>query len=247
MLRKIENIYNESLFQWLNRDPARNYFILLTLKKNPSIYSEIWMDENKEGIHTAIFKRKSGNLQISLSKGFEMLGIKEWLIKHDFNTLISPRSYCEPFESLLKLKKKGAEIACLKKNDYQPVEIQKRLYNLETKDLQAVEALYSSVFSGYPKVDYMKEKLLSKRGIGVYLEGMKAVAQSDFDLLIVGVATQINHQKKGCGMLVMHGLLQKMFITKEAVYLQYDDEIPKKLYYKLGFRKIDQVYHYEKR
>lgn len=247
MLKEIGNRDYERLLKWLNKDPARNYFILLSLKKDPSTFESIWMDENESGILVGIFKRKSGNLQLALAPGFDHEVLKAWIKNHDFKTLICPRSYCQAFEYLLKIKKEGAEIACLKKSDYHPQKVEASFYPLRVEDLQGVEDLYKQVFSGYPKVAYMKEKLLSKRGLGIYLEDMKAVGQSDFDNLIVGVATKPDLQARGYGYQVMHALIQELFKEQDRLYLQYDDPVAKKLYCKLGFKKIDQVFHYEKR
>lgn len=83
----------------------------------------------------------------------------------------------------------------------------------------------------------MKEKLLSKRGLGIYLEDMKAVGQSDFENLIVGVATRPDLQGRGYGYQVMHALVQVLFKDHDRLYLQYDDPVAKKLYVKLGFKK----------
>lgn len=247
MLKEIGNLDYDRLLNWLYKDPARNYFILLGLKKDPSTFESIWIDENESGILAGIFKRKSGNLQIALSPGFDIEVVKEWIRSHDFKTLICPRSYCQTFESLLKIKKEGAEIACLKKSDYHPKEVDESFYALRVEDLQRVEDLYKQVFSGYPKVAYMKEKLISKRGLGIYLEDMKALGQSDFGNLIVGVATKPDLQARGYGYQVMHALVQELFKEQDRLYLQYDDPVAKKLYCKLGFKKIDQVFHYEKR
>ena len=247
MLKKIDYNDYERLLKWLQEDPARNYFILLGLRKDPSTFESIWIDENESGMLVGIFKRKSGNLQIALSPAYDLEVVKEWIRGHDFKTLICPRSYCQAFESLLKIKKEGAEIACLKKSDYRPQKVDESFYPLKVEDLQRVEDLYKQVFSGYPKVAYMKEKLLSKRGMGIYIGDMKAVGQSDFDSLIVGVATRPDLQGRGYGYQVMHGLIQELFKDQDKLYLQYDDPVAKKLYSKLGFKKIDQVFHYEKR
>ena len=65
--------------------------------------------------------------------------------------------------------------------------------------------------------------------------------------VIVGVATAPKYQKIGLGRVVLSRLIEELFKLYDNVYLQYEDERAKALYISMGFRKIDDVYHYEKR
>jgi hypothetical protein len=219
-------------------DYARHYFIALGLKKGLETYQTIYM--NGENI---LFHRASGNIQF-VYKGGNITAVKELLKTLSFKTLIGAKSTCSALG--LKVAKEGAFIAELKKEDYQPVVSTAVLIELE--DLEAIQILYQKVFSGYPKVAYMKEKLISKRGIGFKLvkDSIVAVAQSDFNQLIVGVATDPEHLRNGHALNCMHGLIQEMFKTETSVYLQYDSLRAGKLYKALGFKVIDQVMHYER-
>lgn len=216
----------------------RNYFVALSLAKDQTCYKKIYVYDGHYLLH-----RKSGNLQFVYEHG-SYDKVKEQLKSMTFNELIGPASICEPLE--LKIRKKGAFIAMLKKADYQPVPFHARPMTLD--DLGDVVHLYSNTFKGYPKVPYMRDKLLNHRGLGYVIEKEKiiAVAQSDFYELIVGVATDPEFQHQGYATDCMHAIIQKVFETKEAVYLQYDDDNAGKLYEKLGFKVIDQVMHYER-
>lgn len=247
MLVEANKCHESELMDFLYKDPARNYFILLSLHKDANTYSQVYLQVDQGQVVTGIFKRQSGNLQLALSDRSDLSLVRTWLINHDFKLLICPRSYGDHFMDLLVYHKEGAEIGQLKREDYKPRAIAGDVKQLMADHLEAVEDLYRDVFSGYPKLAYMKEKLQAGRGVGFYIEPMKSVAQSDMGCLIVGVATQVKDQGRGFGRQVMQRLIQDLFTRFERVYLQYDDAIAGHLYKSLGFKVIDQVYHYEKR
>jgi len=229
----VDSLYIESL---IAKDYARHYFIALGLKKGFDTYKKIY--NHKDNI---LFHRASGNLQL-VRLNDDLGPIKDLIHKMDFKTLIGPRSTC--YDLGLKVVKEGAFIAELKKEDYQYVDSHASRISID--DLQAIEDLYKKVFPGYPKLAYMEEKLLDKRGSGFMLasDHIMSVAQSDFGQLIVGVATDPSDLRHGYAEVCMHALLHDMFKSESKVYLQYDNPIAGRLYEKLGFKIIDQVMHY---
>lgn len=223
------------LKEFVSRDYARSYFAALGLEKSWSTFKDIYMTDE-----AALFHRASGNLQyVSFAQDDSFSSLVRTLT---FNHLIGSRQMCDHLG--LPIERLGAYIAKLDKEDYVP----KTSFALpiEVDDLRSIENLYERVFSGYPKADYMKSKLLSGRGIGfgIKKDDMVSVAQSDFYSLIVGVATHPNYVRQGYAQACLHKLLEKMFQTQRSVYLQYDDPYAGKLYEKLGFKVIDQVAFY---
>ena len=140
----------DAILKFLNKEAARNYFIILSLLKDFSCFEEIWLDISDDDIHSGIFKRASENLQLALSLNSDLDAIKLWLKHNEFNLLISSKSYCEPFIELLSLVKGGAEISKLEKKDFQNSDINHEILSLKDENLDDVIELYSKVFKGYP-------------------------------------------------------------------------------------------------
>ncbi len=222
----------------IETDYARHYFIALGLQKGFDTYQSIFLNEGN-----ILFHRKSGNIQFAYKDG-EIEAIKNLIQTLDFKTLIGTQSTCSDFG--LKVIKEGAYIAELRKENYKPSV--STAVPILVEDLEEIEELYHKVFTGDSKVSNKKEKLLSKRGIGFKIEkdSIISVAQSDFNQLIVGVATDPIFLRKGHAINCMHGLIQEMLKTETVIYLQYDSEVAGKLYETLGFEIIDQVMHYER-
>lgn len=226
------------LKEFVSRDYARNYFIALGLEKGFDTYKEIYIGDD-----AILFHRASGNLQYVSYNGDSKPFVE--LVKNlEFNYLIGPKSMCE--ELALEVDHLGGYISELKKKDFVYQISDARI--MTVSDLKQVEDLYAKVFTGYPKADYMAEKLNSDRGIGYIVEQdeLLSVAQSDFYRLIVGVATSPNHLKKGYALKSMMALMNKMFEKESSVYLQYDSDIAGNLYKKLGFKVIDRVVYYRR-
>ncbi|MBN2796868.1 MAG: GNAT family N-acetyltransferase [Clostridia bacterium] len=242
---KKENL--EAIKAYVSKDYARNYFIALGLLSEKTIFKDIYIEWEQE-IKGILFHRTSGNLQYVSYEDHDNSELLALLQTLEFDLLISPKSFCKPLESILEVKKEGAIIAELKREEYSPVMVSE-VKALQVEDLEDVISLYSKVFSGYPKLEVMKEKLITGRGIGkvIFENGLKSVAQSDFSKVIVGVATDPLSQKKGLGTRCLHGLIQELLLTETSLFLQYDNPSAGRIYEKLGFKPVDRVFHYQKR
>jgi len=242
MIRLADKSDLNNIIKFVHRDFARNYFIALSLIKGYKDFKTIYLEEGR-GI---LFLRHSGNLQFVNYGQASVNAFKTIIDNLSFNTLIGPKSMCVNLG--LKVKKEGALIASLHKDDFNIKGSNDQVEPLLSDDMDEVENLYSQIFSGYPKAVYMRDKLLSQRGIGYKItdEKIVSVAQSDFNCLIVGVATHPDHQYKGLAYQCMVSLIKEMFLTEKEVFLQYDNPLAGKLYDKLGFTTIDQVVHYVK-
>jgi len=248
MIRMANEYDSQRILEYVSKDCARNYFILMGLIKDESTYQAIYIEENM-GIKALLFHRKSGNLQFVAYNDFDTSGFIELIKSLNFEYLISPYSFTKLLEPSLKLLKKGAYIAECTTDSFNPLPIHSMATGLEVKDLESVESLYAKVFSGYPKTPYMKRKLIDKRGIGfkVKIDKLVSVAQSEFGYVIVGVATDPNHQRKGYATECLVPLINEVLNKHPKVYLQYDNWEAGKIYERLGFRPIDRVIHYEKK
>jgi len=243
MIRKATESDLEAIWTFVMKDIARNYFIALGLMQGNETYKDIYIEEDK-GI---LFHRNSGNIQFINYGQASLESFKELIDQLEFKKLIGPRSMCRGLS--LEVDYEGAIISALDKRSYSKTSNSSIVKKIEIQDLEAVEQLYSQLFAGYPKVPYMKDKLLSHRGTGYLIktDRLLSVAQSDFGCLIVGVATDLNHQHQGYATTCIRSLIEEMFKTHTTIYLQYDNLGAGKLYESLGFRPIDQVIHYKKR
>lgn len=244
MIRKSTEQDAKRIEAYIAKDYARNYFIALGMLSNA--FQDIYIDETDQ-INSILFHRKSGNLQFICYKKYDCSDMCMLIKSISFNVLISPQSYCIGVEDVLKVVKEGAWIAALDSKNISFNDDAVKV--LTVRDLDDVEALYSTVFSGYPKKDAMADKLNSKRGIGFFIrqKDIVSVAQSDFGNVIVGIATCPEEQGKGYAKRCMLMLMKTLFEHHQTLYLQYDNPRAGYLYTSLGFKVIDQVMHYEKR
>lgn len=247
MIVKGKNEDLDSIKSYVSKDYARNYFIALGLLSEKSVFKDIYLEWD-HGIQGILFHRISGNLQYVSYEEHDNSELIALLQTLEFDLLISPESFCRHLESVLEVKHRGAIIAELKKEDYSPL-IVSEVMPLTVADLDEVISLYDKVFTGYPKLEFMKNKLISGRGIGKVIkeDDVIAVAQSDFSKVIVGVATDPKFQKKGLGTKCLHSLIQNLFLDETSLFLQYDNPSAGRIYEKLGFKPVDQVFHYQKR
>jgi len=236
MIRKATLEDLSFLKSFVSKDYPRNYFIALGLERGYSTFKDIYIGEE-----AVLFHRASGNLQF-INYGSDDGGFKELIKSLEFNRLIGAKSMCDVLG--LKVDYYGAIISKLDRKNYEYEMNDASIISLS--DLYAIENLYKKVFSGYPKANYMKDKLMSQRGTGYMIkkDGILSVAQSDFNILIVGVATDPEYQRMGYAKECMMELMNEMFKKETSVYLQYDDLGAGKLYKSLGFKKVDQVVHY---
>ncbi len=197
MIRKANEQDMSIILEYVSKDCARNYFILMGLIKGPQTFKDIYIEDDTE-IKALLFHRQSGNIQFVAYSDYDSIGFNELIKTLDFKYLISPYSFTKSLEPSLKVVKTGAYIAECTKQNFNPIPIQSLALRLTSFDLEQVEALYSKVFSGYPKVKYMKTKLSEGRGIGYQIttDKLVSVAQSEFGYVIVGVATDPSYQKK---------------------------------------------------
>ncbi len=257
MIYKLSSIDIEKVLTFISKDNARNYFIRLGLERKTPVFSEIYAQIDGDGnMRAALFKRESGNLQFYADGAFEVEGFTEILRDMQFGKLISVKSLCDKFadKQVFNTVKDGAIIAEMK--DY------KRQYEygtfhdvkpLSIKDLDQVVDLYEKVFPSYSPIETMIEKFKSDRGRGVCIKvdgKIVAVAQSEFEeaksAIIVGVATDPDHQNKGLASQCLEMLCKELLAEGKKLYLQYDNADAGRIYGRLGFHPIDQVKHYYK-
>lgn len=248
MIRKATLEDWENIAEFVSRDFARNYFVAIGMLKGHSTFQSIYIDEVDQ-IRSVLFHRASNNLQFVTYGSFDVEGMIELMSTLSFNQLIAPNSYCLPFDEHLELVKRGALISELSCDNFVPLDTHYNARKMVPNDVEDVETLYKSVFPGHPRAAFMKEKLLSHRGIGYCYEEdrLMTVAQSEFGYVIVGVATEQKYQGKGYATSCLIPLIKELLQHHEKLYLQVDNPSANKLYEKMGFKPVDQVMHYTKR
>lgn len=237
----------------LEKDVARNYFILLGLSSKKLVFDKIYGEYKDEELIALLFRRKSGVLQFYAPGEFDLDGLVKLIASLEYDALIGPRSYCEKFldKGLFTSFIEGAYISKLDKNNIlEPIQIKYKTRDIDLKDLDKIVELYKEVFQSFSSNEVMEEKLINNRGRGICIEEngeIIAVAQTDFETkdsaVIVGVATNYNYRCKGLATQCIKLLSNRLIGEGKDVYLQYDNLEAGRIYERLGYRRIDQVIH----
>jgi predicted GNAT family acetyltransferase len=263
---KIERtIDKKRLLGYAYEDLGVNYFILLGLSISKMVYEEVYYfydeEDRNQSPQVILLKRRSGNLQL-MCRGETcdkdvIDDIKHVLTGLTFKELITSQQHVKKLgiEDLFTHKEDGALIAYAKKiKPMSPTKTKDfNIKNIGPDDVDAIEILYKKVFESFTPPKIMVDKLKDKRGRGVAIyenKDLVAVAQTDFETndraIIVGVATDPDHQHKGYGYGAMSALCKPLIAEGKALYLHYDNPIAGKLYKKMGFVIVSQIGHYKK-
>ncbi|MDR7855470.1 GNAT family N-acetyltransferase [Tissierella sp.] len=256
MIREILPNEYYSVKKFVEKDIARNYFILLGLTSKKQVYDKIYGEYRKDELIAVLFRRKSGVLQFFAPEEFDIDGFENLISTLEYDALIGPKSYCHKFldKGLFTSIKDGAYISKLDK-DYimKPIQIKYKMRDIDVDDLDKIVELYKEVFQSFSPREVMEEKLNNNRGRGVCIEEdgeIISVAQTDFEIkdtaVIVGVATNRDYRCKGLATQCLQSLCSILLKEGKDLYLQYDNLEAGKIYEKLGFVNIDQVIHYRK-
>lgn len=249
------------LYELALKDYSRNYFICHTLDKNQPYASAYGWIENQEPI-IGIFIRQTGLMQIAIDDFDKAYTHQSEIISQinalSFEEISFFESYSALFESTntFDVISKGAYIAYCTKDSYNDVLGEESLFFkwINSDELEPVVALYRKVFQSFASESAMRDKLLKGRGraLGGYIGNtLISVAQTDYEdtkgALIVGVATDPEHQGKGYGEQTLRKLIQPMLQEDKKLTLQYDSPIAGQLYKKLGFIDYDRVIRLRRR
>lgn len=252
----------QSLLDLALTDPARNYFICYTLLGNQP-YEASWAiignedDPQSNTPNLAVFLRKSGLIQIAKQPTFDVEHYKLSLYRLLSEISWRQANVAEAFAKIIGdmpfqiQVEKGARIAKCTAIDYRTTQSNGvEIRCLDESYIPAITDLYKTVFESFARPEYMIEKLKSGRGrvIGAFRDGrMVSVAQTDFEradfALIVGVATDPEHQGKGYGRTLMEALCKVLLNEGKMLYLQYDSPVAGSLYESMGFKTVEQIMH----
>lgn len=256
MIREILPSENHSVMKFVEKDIARNYFILLGLTSKKQVYDKIYGEYKDDGLKAVLFRRKSGVLQFFALENFDVEGFVSLISTLEYDTLIGPKSYCDQFldKGIFTSIKAGAYISKLDKNYImKPFQMQCEIRDITVRDLDKIVELYKDVFQSFSPKEVMEEKLNNSRGRGICIEEdgeIISVAQTDFETkdaaVIVGVATSKDYRCKGLATECLQLLCSRLLKEGKDLYLQYDNLEAGKIYERLGFRNVDQVIHYRK-
>lgn len=262
-IRMVKNMIKEILSseyhivkKFVEKDIARNYFILLGLASKKQVYDKMYGEYRDDELIAVLFRRNSGVLQFFSSQEFDLDGFADIISTLKYDSLIGPKSYCRKFldKGVFTSIKEGAYISKLNRDHkMEPYEIQHKIRDITVDDLDKIVELYKEVFQSFSSKEVMEEKLNSNRGRGVCIEEdgkIISVAQTDFETedaaIIVGVATNNNYRCKGLATECMQLLCSTLLKEGKDLYLQYENLEAGKIYERIGFREIDQVIHCRK-
>lgn len=256
MIREILKEKYNQLYEFLQEDIARNYFILLGLLSKKEIFEIIYVEFHGDTLVAALFKRKSGTLQFYAPSDFDIDGFVMIMSKLEFNCLIGPKSYCDLFlhKGVFSIVKDEGYISKLNRESaIFPIEGKLSIKELMVEDLDKVVKLYDDVFHSHSPKEAMEEKINLGRGRGFYIEAngeLISVVQTEFETkhvaVIVGVATNKYHRNKGLASELLKHLINCLLSEGKDIYLQYDNLDAGRIYEKIGFKVIDYISHYYK-
>lgn len=241
---------------FVKKDIARNYFILLGLASKKRVYDKIYGEYREDKLKAVLFRRNSGTLQFFGPDEFNRDGFIDLISSLEYDGLIGPRSYCDKFldRGIFCTAEEGAYISKLDKDYKLESFINKnKTRKIMVEDLDEIVKLYERIFKSFSPKEIMEEKLNTNRGRGVCIEERSeiiSVAQTDFETkdaaVIVGVGTIEDYRCKGLATECLQILCSDLLKEKKNLYLQYDNLEAGKLYERLGFSRIDQVFHYRR-
>jgi predicted GNAT family acetyltransferase len=256
LIREVQQEEFPHVYEFIRQDNARNYFARLGFESNKPVYERIVGEWDEAGqLKAVLLKRLSGNLQFYAKGAFDLEGFAAHISQMDFDSLISPRSYCDKFleKGLFTSVKDGAFIARLESSEFNKFHNYLAVETLRLEDLDEVVGLYEKVFAAFSSKAVMEKRLRSGRGRGVCIrhEGkLVSVVQSEFEeknsAVIVGVGTDIEFQGKGLATKCLIEICSQLTQEGKDLYLQYDNLDAGRIYEKLGFKPIDQVRHYKR-
>lgn len=256
MIKEVIQSDWQQVYELIKQDNARNYFIRLGLESQKPTYEKIIGQWDVEGRLTAIlFKRLSGNLQFYARGAFDIESFATSISQLQFDSLISPRSYCDYFldKNLFSCVKEGGFIAALHNNSAVKFEDFAEVEPLKIEDLDDVVKIYEEVFTSFSSKSVMEQRLRSGRGRGVCIRHQGriiSVVQSEFEeetsALIVGVGTAVAYQGQGLATKCLKVICSQLLQEGKDLYLQYDNMDAGRIYEKLGFRQIDQIRYYKR-
>lgn len=256
MIREISKDKINQLYEFLQEDIARNYFILLGLLSKKEMFEVIFGEFHDDKLLAALFKRKSGTFQFYAPKYFDIDGFSMIMSELEFNCLIGPKSYSDLFlnKGVFSIVKDQGYISKLKRESaILPIEGELIIKELMVEDLDQVIELYDDVFHSYASKELMEERINQGRGRGYYIEAngeLLSVVQTEFETkdaaVIVGVATNKYHRNKGLASELLKYLINCLLREGKDIFLQYDNLDAGRIYEKMGFKVIDHISHYYK-
>ena len=228
MIKEVKKNEFHSILNLVEKDIASNYFILLGLKNKKEVFDIIYKEYDENGDKAVLLKRKSGVLQFYAQNEFDVQGFSEVISAIDYDSMISPKSFCGKFieNSIFTTVREGAYISKLDGEcTITPSKINHKIRSITVDDLDKIVNLYKNVFKGFSSREIMEEKLNSGRGRGVCVEEGEriiCVAQTDFETeteaVIVGVATDKENRGRGLATECMSILSRDLLGEGKSIY-----------------------------
>jgi GNAT superfamily N-acetyltransferase len=256
MIKEMSKAEYSKAYGFIRQDNARNYFMRLGFETDKPVYESIIGELSDKGeLKAILLKRLSGNLQFYAKGEFDVEGFSACISDMEYNSLISPRSYCDKFleNGLFSKYEEGAIIAKLDRRGIDQCEQYPEVEPLRLEDLDQVVELYKKIFSSFSSKEVMEKRLKSGRGRGLCIrhqEKVVSVVQSEFEesdsALIVGVGTAVDFQGKGLATKCLKAMCKQLAQEGKDLFLQYDNMDAGRIYENLGFKPIDQVRYYKR-
>lgn len=255
MIRELSKDDYPKLIEFLQADTITNYFILIGLEreKHKKTFEKIWGEYDIDNYLLAVLlKRTTGNMQFYTRSQFNGEEFSKILKGEGFNKLMVREDIGNELKKHYSFSKEeeGSFIYKLDREAYSKyIGLEdKEIKQVKISDIDRIIKLYERVFSGFSTKEAMVNRLNNKTGRGYYIESgdeIISITQSTLETLssaiVVGVATDPVHRKKGLAKKCMIKLCSELLDEEKGVFLQYDNPDAGRLYEDLGFKSIGRM------
>jgi predicted GNAT family acetyltransferase len=254
MIRKLNKEDKKVVMEYLTKESALNLFMIGDIENygfNNEEFQEMWGEFDKTGDLKAVLLRYYDN-NIIYSRGqYDVEAIAD-IIKNNEPKMVTGKKSCvEKFDPYLEIaKKRDTYFAKLDKaGELYKGELLDQITKTKLEDVQLIWDLHQRIeeFDNMDSVERKEKKYKDKTGRGYHIYNetkdkiiscAETTAENSFSAMIVGVATDPKHRKKGLASAVMSKLCKEVLEEGKELCLFYDNPAAGKIYKRIGFEDI---------
>ncbi len=254
MIRKLNKEDKEMVMEYLTKEPALNLFMIGDIENygfNNEEFQELWGEFDKTGDLKAVLLRYYDN-NIIYSRGqYDAKAIADIIKDNEPKMVTGKKSCVEKLDPYLEIaKKRDTYFAKLDKaGELYKGELLDQITKTKLEDVQLIWDLHQRVeeFDNMDSVERKEKKYKDKTGRGYHIYNetkdkiiscAETTAENSFSAMVIGVATDSGHRKKGLASAVMSKLCKEVLAEGKELCLFYDNPSAGKIYKRIGFEDI---------
>ena len=254
MIRKLNKEDKEMVMEYLTKEPALNLFMIGDIENygfNNEEFQELWGEFDKTGNLKAVLLRYYDN-NIIYSRGqYDAKALADIIKDNEPKMVTGKKSCVEKLDPYLEIaKKRDTYFAKLDKaGELYKGELLDQITKTKLEDVQLIWDLHQRVeeFDNMDSVERKEKKYKDKTGRGYHIYNetkdkiiscAETTAENSFSAMVIGVATDSGHRKKGLASAVMSKLCKEVLAEGKELCLFYDNPSAGKIYKRIGFEDI---------